>query len=86
MTFGTRLKRYRTAKGLTQQALSLLSGVRQSLISELETGTRQDTKGHIVLRLAQALGITVEALYGKDSDEDPYAPPHSLVLVTSRSL
>jgi transcriptional regulator with XRE-family HTH domain len=88
VTLGAGLQRYRKAKGWSQTKLSVLSGVRQSLISELETGTRQDTRSHIVLKLAQALGVTVEELYepSEASHEDPCASPHTLTLWESLSL
>jgi transcriptional regulator with XRE-family HTH domain len=74
VSLGTRLRRYRTLKRFSQAQLSEKARVRRSLISELETGTRQDTKSHIVLRLAQALGITVEMLYRESDDDVPSVP------------
>jgi transcriptional regulator with XRE-family HTH domain len=79
VSLGTRLRRYRTLKRFSQAQLSEKARVRRSLISELETGTRQDTKSHIVLRLAQALGITVEMLYGESDEDDVQGIPRILV-------
>jgi transcriptional regulator with XRE-family HTH domain len=79
VSLGTRLRRYRKLRRFSQEELSQTARVRRSLISELETGTRQDTKSHIVLRLAQALGITVEMLYGESDEDDVQGIPRILV-------
>lgn len=59
-TLGANLKAIRKAKGLTQKELAQKSGVKQSVISDLETGTAKTTGS--ILELASALGITAEEL------------------------
>ena len=55
-TLGENLKKLRKAKKMTQKELAQKSGVKQSVISELETGTAKSTGS--ILELASALGIT----------------------------
>ena len=64
MPLGDRLKRERERKGWSQNELSRLSGVRQALISELESGKKRDTKGSVLKRLARTLGVTMDYLGG----------------------
>ena len=59
-TLGENLKKLRKAKKMTQKELAQKSGVKQSVISELETGTAKSTGS--ILELASALGITAEEL------------------------
>lgn len=63
-TFGARLMRLRREKQFNQGELAQQAGVRQSLISMLEHGGRTGEKLQlgIALRLADALGVTVEYL------------------------
>lgn len=59
-TLGENLKKIRKAKGFTQESLSKKSGVKQSVISDLETGTAKTTGS--ILELAAALGVSAETL------------------------
>ncbi|MDC5255324.1 XRE family transcriptional regulator [Acinetobacter baumannii] len=59
-TLGENLKAIRKAKKMTQRELALKSGVKQSVISDLETGNAKSTGS--ILELATALGITAEEL------------------------
>jgi putative transcriptional regulator len=52
-----RLRELREARGLSQQALGDVAGVRQSAISQLESGTRKRVDLSILERLADALGV-----------------------------
>ncbi len=60
----TRLRKLRLKAKLTQVALSQKSGVRQGLISDLETGTGQRPGYDVVRALADALGVTADELAG----------------------
>ena len=61
--FGQRLKAWRTAKNLTQIDLSKATGFHPVAISNIERGQRgKNPPLETVVKLAQALGITVEAL------------------------
>lgn len=59
-TLGENLKKIRKAKKMTQKELAQKSGVKQSVISDLETGNAKSTGS--ILELANALGITAEEL------------------------
>lgn len=59
-TLGENLKKIRKAKKMTQKDLAQKSGVKQSVISDLETGTAKSTGS--ILELANALGVTAEEL------------------------
>lgn len=59
-TLGENLKSIRKAKKMTQKELAQKSGVKQSVISDLETGNAKSTGA--ILELANALGVTAEEL------------------------
>ncbi|MDO7535040.1 S24 family peptidase [Acinetobacter pittii] len=59
-TLGENLKKIRKAKKMTQKELAQKSGVKQSVISDLETGNAKSTGS--IIELANALGITAEEL------------------------
>lgn len=59
-TLGENLKKIRKAKKLTQKDLAQRSGVKQSVISDLETGNAKTTGS--ILELAAALGVSAEEL------------------------
>lgn len=59
-TLGENLKKIRKAQKMTQKELAQKSGVKQSVISDLETGNAKSTGS--ILELANALGVTAEEL------------------------
>ena len=59
-TLGENLRKIRKAKKMTQAVLAQKSGVKQSVISDLETGNARNTG--FVVELATALGVTAEEL------------------------
>lgn len=59
-TLGENLKKIRKAKKMTQKDLAQKSGVKQSVISDLETGNAKSTGS--ILEIASALGVTAEEL------------------------
>jgi len=59
-TLGENLKKIRKAKKMTQKELAQKSGVKQSVISDLETGNAKSTGS--ILELANALSVTAEEL------------------------
>ena len=79
-TLGENLKSIRKAKKMTQKELSQKSGVKQSVISDLETGNAKSTGS--ILELATALGVTAEELKkGISSGFD-----NNIIPVTSKLL
>lgn len=59
------LKQKRLEKGLTQQELMQLSGVPQSIISDIENETTRNPRVETMRRLAAALNCTVDELLQK---------------------
>ena len=57
------IKKYREMRGMTQDELSRLVGVDRVTIANWEAG-RTEPKMSQVLRLAEALGTTVEKIAG----------------------
>lgn len=66
--FGRTLKRYRKAKGWSQEQLALESGNQRVFISWLETGSKQPTVT-TVFRLAQALDVEPSEMIRGVQDE-----------------
>lgn len=79
-TLGDNLKSIRKAKKMTQKELAQKSGVKQSVISDLETGNAKSTGS--ILELANALGVTAEELKkGVNSSLDNNVAPISSKLL-----
>jgi transcriptional regulator with XRE-family HTH domain len=75
MDLGQRLKRVRERKGLSLRQLSELSGVERGLISKLERGQRPQVSVPVAMRLAKALGVTLDYLAGMYEEEDTDPAP-----------
>ena len=58
LAFGTRLRRYREAAGLTQEELASRANLSAKAISSLERGARRRPYPHTVRSLAEALGLS----------------------------
>src|SRR5215467_10923972 len=58
LTFGTLLKRYRVAAGLTQEALAAQAGLSPRGISDLERGERRAPRKETIHLLAEALHLS----------------------------
>jgi transcriptional regulator with XRE-family HTH domain len=71
------LKDIRLQHGLSQVDLSVLSGVAQNTISDIETG-RRDPRPSTLRRLAKALSVEVGDFYPEMSRRKAIAPPPSL--------
>ena len=79
---GDRLKEYRKGLGMSQADLARKSGVSAPYVSELESGLGKRPSGEILLRLANALEVTIADLLGQDirpGDGDPPVPDSSLL-------
>lgn len=61
-----RIKELREANGLTQCALEEKSGVSRATICALESGAVRVTTTKTLLKLANALGVTVNDLFFTD--------------------
>ena len=60
---GYRIREVREEKDMTQEELSRQSGVSRATISALENGTTRSTSTKTLLKLAKALGTTVDAIF-----------------------
>ena len=79
---GDRLKEYRKSLGMSQADLARKSSVSAAYVSELESGLGKRPSGEILLRLANALEVTIADLLGQDirpGDGDPPVPDSSLL-------
>ena len=79
---GDRLKEYRKGLGMSQAELARKSSVSAAYVSELESGMGKRPSGEILLRLANALEVTIADLLGQDirpGDGDPPVPDPSLL-------
>lgn len=64
---GYRIKEAREAQRMTQEELSARSGVSRTIIVALERNEEHNTTTKTLLRIASALGTTVDALFfGED--------------------
>ena len=64
---GYRIKEVREAKGMTQESLAAQSGVSRGTIVALESGEEKITTTKTLVRIAAALGSTVEEIFFADS-------------------
>ncbi len=62
---GTRLRLARQARGFSQQQLAGMAGVSRQAVSAVESG-QSDPSLRVALALAQALGMTVDELFGAE--------------------
>lgn len=79
---GDRIKRYRKELGMSQADLARKAKVSAPYVSELEAGLGKRPSGEILLRLADALEVTIAELLGQDirpGDGDPVVPDPSLL-------
>ena len=75
-TLGEKIKELREQRGWSQRELSQRAHVRAALISELESGKKEDTTGSVLRRLARTLGVTVDYLVGMyNGTSDPNVCP-----------
>jgi transcriptional regulator with XRE-family HTH domain len=72
---GMRLRHARKLRGLTQQALAKLSGVKQTTISDLETGESKSPVGTNLVSLAQSLQVNPDWLATGKGDMQPLDVP-----------
>ena len=85
---GQRLRRYREDRGWTQAVLAEQAAVSKPYLSELEGGAGRRPSGEILLKLADALGVTVADLLGRHvvPTKDPDIPPSLREFVELRGL
>ena len=60
---GYKIKEIREAANMTQEELSEVSGVSRGTISALENGTERTTTTKTLLKIANALGTSVDRIF-----------------------
>lgn len=70
MDFGTRIKQLREFVGLSQNELARRAGIAQSSLSYLESGSKSPSV-ETLLRICNALGITLADFFGQESSDIP---------------
>lgn len=60
---GYKIKEAREAQRMTQEELSARSGVSRGTICALENGSAKTTTTRTLVKIAQALGTTVDAIF-----------------------
>ncbi|MGH8930019.1 MAG: helix-turn-helix domain-containing protein [Egibacteraceae bacterium] len=87
---GDRLRRYRRDLGMSQADLARKAKVSAAYISELEGGLGKRPSGEILLRLADALDVTIAELLGRDirpsGGDSPVPDPSLLEFAREREL
>lgn len=64
MDIGSRIRQARISKGMTQQELGELVGVQKSAIAKYESGRVVNIKHETLVKMAEALGVTIHEIYG----------------------
>ena len=67
IVLGYRVRECREAKGMTQAELAEKSGVSRVAISLIETGGIRNVSSLTLMKLADALGVSVDYLFFTDS-------------------
>jgi XRE family transcriptional regulator of biofilm formation len=78
MSIGQRIQRLRVQRNMSQTDLAERSGVKQSLISRIERGSRPNPTADVLRRLARTLGCTTDYLVGmheQDEEDDEVLQP-----------
>lgn len=86
---GGRLKKLRSELGLNQAEVARQAGVSAPYLSELEGGHGRRPSGEVLLRLADALGVTIAELLGRElrpSDDQGAVPPSLEEFARDRGL
>ena len=63
---GYRIREFREQKRMTQEDLSAASGVSRVAIALIEAGTTKNASGQTLLKIANALGTTIDSLFFDD--------------------
>ena len=66
MDIGTNIKKYRELRGFTLPGLARLSGVSKAFLWEMESGNSKRSGAETLYRIAEALGVTMAHLMGKE--------------------
>ena len=67
---GRRLAAARELRDLTQQELANRAGLTQATIARIEKGRKPGLRLDTIVAIAEALGVSLDALVGKDADNE----------------
>jgi XRE family transcriptional regulator of biofilm formation len=70
MEIGNNIKKYRQIRGLTLPNLATKAQVSKAFLWEIEAGKSKRPGAEVLFRLAEALGVTLAHLMGKQLSED----------------
>jgi transcriptional regulator with XRE-family HTH domain len=73
--FGGRLKKLREEAGLTQRELAERAEVSLSIVFQIEQGAKKDPRISTLVALAEALGVSVDELVGRETEPPEPEPP-----------
>ena len=63
---GYKIKDIRKEKGITQEQLASVSGVSRATICALENGIERNTSTNTLIKIATALGVSVDEIFFAD--------------------
>ncbi len=69
--FGARLRKMRDIRGLSQLELSEKSKIPVAMISHFETGVRTNASADNLVKLSNALEVSIDYLLGRTDDPTP---------------
>jgi SOS-response transcriptional repressors (RecA-mediated autopeptidases) len=78
MSIGEKLRELRVEKGLTQEALGLLSGLGRVYINHVEKGRYKNVTIQTARKLADALGVSANELLGTEINDKSGLPDKSV--------
>lgn len=78
--FGKRLKQVRELRGQTQAELAERAGLTPVQISHFETGVKPSASAITLVKLADALSVTIDYLLGRTSEMGAIGGPAAVVL------
>lgn len=81
--FGTRLRKVRDTRNLSQLELSQRSSVPVAMISHFETGVRTNASADNLVKLSNALEVSIDYLLGRSDDTTPRSGPAEAALLRS---
>ena len=79
MKFGARIKELRTSQGMTLEQLAQKTGTAKSYIWELENKDPPRPSAEKLSAIAEALGVTVDYLFGRDQQSLGDAVDHAFL-------
>lgn len=81
--FGTRLRMARDTRNLSQLELSDRSTIPAAMISHFETGVRTNASADNLVKLSNALDVSIDYLLGRTDDSTPRSGPAVAALLRS---